>query len=326
MSLKGDSLKDEGSRLQVTAAGATAGLIARFVIAPLDVVKIRLQLQTHSLSDPLSHHNLHGGPIYKGTLPTLRHILRSEGLTGLWKGNVPAELLYVCYGAAQFTAYRGTTALLRAAAPAAGWDEPLPQAVESFIAGAAAGAGATVVTYPLDLLRTRFAAQGNDRVYTSLRLAITQIARDEGPRGFFRGLGPGLAQIIPYMGVFFAVYETLRPHLANLDLPLSSGGAVAGTLASVTAKTGTFPLDLVRKRIQVQGPTRGRYVHKNIPEYRGAVGAVGTILRNEGVRGLYRGLTVSLMKAAPASAVTMWTYEHALMFYSRLGERREERL
>ncbi|KAL2137556.1 hypothetical protein VTI28DRAFT_9070 [Corynascus sepedonium] len=327
MSLKGEHLKDEGSRLEVTAAGATAGLIARFVIAPLDVVKIRLQLQTHSLSDPLSHRNLQGGPIYKGTLPTLRHILRHEGVAGLWKGNVPAELLYVCYGAVQFTAYRSTTILLRSAI---GEGEErafvLPQAAESFIAGAVGGGAATATTYPLDLLRTRFAAQGNDRVYTGLRRAVSQIAREEGFRGFFRGLVPGLAQIVPYMGFFFAAYETLRPPLSGLELPFSSGGAVAGTMASVLAKTGTFPLDLVRKRIQVQGPTRNRYVHKNIPEYYGGtVGALKTILRAEGVRGLYRGLTVSLLKAAPTSAVTMWTYERALKFYSGLGEKLREK-
>ncbi|GAB1310908.1 mitochondrial thiamine pyrophosphate transporter [Madurella fahalii] len=319
MSLKGERLKDEGSRLQVTAAGATSGLISRFVIAPLDVVKIRLQLQTHSLSDPLTHRDLHGGPIYKGTLPTLRHILRAEGITGLWKGNVPAELLYVCYSAVQFTTYRSATILLHRTLG----EGALPNPAESFVAGALAGGTATAATYPLDLLRTRFAAQGNDRVYPSLRRAVVQIGRDEGPRGFFRGLGPGLAQIIPFMGVFFAVYETLRPRLSELDLPFSSGGAVAGTIASVTAKTGTFPLDLVRKRIQVQGPTRRRYVHKNIPEYGGMVDTVRMILRNEGLRGLYRGLTVSLLKAAPASAVTMWTYERALKFYTSFGERKE---
>src|SRR3954469_15696439 len=81
----------------------------RFVIAPLDVVKIRLQLQTHSLSDPLSHRDLKGSPIYKGILPTLKHILREEGVAGLWKGNIPAELMYVAYGAIQFTTYRSVT-------------------------------------------------------------------------------------------------------------------------------------------------------------------------------------------------------------------------
>lgn len=61
-------------------AGGAAGLISRFCIAPLDVVKIRLQLQIHSLSDPLSHRTVNG-PVYKGTLSTMRDIVRQEGVT-----------------------------------------------------------------------------------------------------------------------------------------------------------------------------------------------------------------------------------------------------
>lgn len=299
--------------------------IFSFVIAPLDVAKIRLQLQSHSLSDPLSHRHIRG-PIYKGTLPTIKLILANEGITGLWKGNVPAELMYISYSAVQFTTYRSVTQLLRRLT---GPDHALPGAAESFLAGASAGALATAATYPLDLLRTRFAAQGSgeDRVYTSLRRAVATIARDEGPRGFFRGLSPALVQIVPFMGVFFAVYEGLRPPLSALDLPFGGGEALAGTLASVIAKTGVFPLDTVRKRIQVQGPTRSRYVHKNIPNYGrlGTIGTLQTILRREGARGLYRGLTVSLFKAAPASAVTIWTYERVLRMLISLDEVKGEK-
>lgn len=240
----------------------------------------------------------------------MKHILANEGLTGLWKGNVPAELMYVCYAAVQFTAYRSVTQLLQRSL---GGRDKVPQSVEAFVSGASAGAVATTATYPLDLLRTRFAAQGNDRVYRSLRGAVRDIWRDEGPRGFFRGVGVGVFQIVPYMGTFFAAYETLRGPLGTVGLPFGSGDAAAGVVASVVSKTAVFPLDLVRKRIQVQGPTRARYVHKNIPEYRGSVlKTLRTILASEGVRGLYRGLTVSLFKAAPGSAVTMWTYERVL--------------
>ncbi|KAI1103320.1 mitochondrial thiamine pyrophosphate carrier 1 [Jackrogersella minutella] len=319
MSKSDQRLQDEGTRLQVVAAGATAGLISRFIVAPLDVVKIRLQLQSHSLSDPLlSQADLRGSPVYKGTVGTFRHIVASEGVTALWKGNVPAELLYVAYASIQFSTYRAATVLLRRTP-----GPSLPKAAESFVAGAAAGATATAATYPLDLLRTRFAAQGNDRVYASLRRALADIGRDEGPRGFFRGLNPALAQIVPFMGLFFAVYEGARLPLGRMDLPLGTGDATAGVVASVVAKTGVFPLDLVRKRIQVQGPTRSRYVHKNIPEYRGTLSTIRQVLKREGVRGLYRGLTVSLIKAAPASAVTMWTYERVLNFLIDRGEKKD---
>ncbi|KAJ5555878.1 Mitochondrial carrier protein [Penicillium sp. DV-2018c] len=307
MSAGGEHLKDEGTKRQVVLAGGIAGLISRFCIAPLDVVKIRLQLQIHSLSDPISHNGVNG-PVYKGTFSTIRTIMRQEGITGLWKGNIPAEIMYVCYGAMQFTAYRGTTQALAQLG-----SYRLPQPAESFISGAAAGGFATGLTYPLDLLRTRFAAQGPDRVYSSLRASVMEIARHEGLPGFFRGFSAAVAQIVPYMGLFFTAYEALRPVITTWDaLPLGTGDAAAGVVASVLAKTGVFPLDLVRKRLQVQGPTRTRYVHRNIPEYHGVVRTIAMIVRTQGVRGLYRGLTVSLLKAAPASAVTMWTYEHAL--------------
>jgi solute carrier family 25 thiamine pyrophosphate transporter 19 len=217
-------------------------------------------------------------------------------------------MMYVAYSAIQFTTYRSVTLGLQSTFG----EHRLPAAVESFIAGASAGAVATTATYPLDLLRTRFAAQGTERIYTSLISSIRDIARYEGPRGFFQGLGAGIGQIIPYMGIFFATYETLRSPMGSLQLPFGSGDAAAGVLASVIAKTGVFPLDLIRKRLQVQGPTRSKYVHKNIPEYKGVFKAMRMIVKAEGKRGLYRGLTVSLFKAAPASAVTMWTYERVL--------------
>lgn len=189
----------------------------------------------------------------------------------------------------------------------------LPTAVGSFVSGAIAGATATTITYPLDLLRTRFAAQGSDKIYASLRSGIRDIARDEGLVGFFQGLGAGIGQILPYMGLFFSAYETLRPSLADLALPFGSGDATAGVLAGVFAKTGVFPVDLIRKRLQVQGPTRGRYAGGLIPVYSKSVWGTGrAIVVAEGWRGLYRGLGVGLAKSAPASAITMWTYERAL--------------
>lgn len=226
----------------------------------------------------------------------------------MWKGNIPAELLYVTYGAAQFSAYRNITQAFQSL-PA---NRRLPDAAESFISGALAGGLATTATYPLDLLRTRFAAQGSEKVYHTLRASIKDITEQEGIKGFFRGLGAGIAQIVPYMGLFFAAYEGLKIPLSDMSLPIGSGDAFAGIIASVSAKTAVFPLDTIRKRLQVQGPTRSRYVHRNIPIYKGILSTMQVILSREGVRGLYRGLPVSLLKAAPASAITMWTYERTM--------------
>jgi solute carrier family 25 thiamine pyrophosphate transporter 19 len=118
----------------------------------------------------------------------------------LWKGNIPAEGLYLCYGGIQFLAYRTISQYLDSS-----W-KPAPSA-NSFISGATAGTLATTATYPLDLLRTRFAAQGKDRVYLSLLGGVKQIYREEGTKGFFRGLTAANIQVIPYMGLFFTSYE-----------------------------------------------------------------------------------------------------------------------
>jgi solute carrier family 25 thiamine pyrophosphate transporter 19 len=196
--------------------------------------------------------------------------------------------MYVSYSAIQFTTYRSVTLGLQSAFG----ERKLPAAAESLIAGGSAGAVATVATYPLDLLRTRFAAQGNEKVYSSLFASIREIAQQEGPTGFYRGVSAGVGQIVPYMGILFALYETLRQPVADLKLPFGAGDVLTGGIASVTAKTIVFPFDLIRKRLQVQGPTREKYVHRNIPIYKGVFRTMKDIIKNEGKRGLYRGLTV----------------------------------
>ena len=129
----------------VTAiAGGLAGLISRFVIAPLDVIKIRLQLQSRTAAT------------YRGAIHAAQTIIENEGITALWKGNIPAELLYVSYSMVQFVAYREAHVLLEGM--------HMENRYRSFLAGAMAGTSATLVTYPLDLLRTRFAAQGTTKV------------------------------------------------------------------------------------------------------------------------------------------------------------------
>jgi solute carrier family 25 thiamine pyrophosphate transporter 19 len=244
----------------------------------------------------------------------MKTIARDEGLTALWKGNVPAEALYLAYGAAQFYTYRHANLVL----DQLGWN--LPSTAQSMVSGTVAGSAATLVTYPLDLLRTRFALQGRQRVYASLPRAVVDIWAHEGPRGFFRGVGAAVTQIGPSFGVFFAAYEPAKQLLSQV--PSTSGweNAVAGAVASTTAKIATYPLDFARKRMQAQGPVRGQFVHQNIPIYTNSIDVLFKVARTEGVRGWYKGVVVSLVKAAPSSAVTMWVYEQTMKLLRRRRE------
>jgi hypothetical protein len=155
MSLDPAAQRRASPPLVTAIAGGLAGLTSRFVIAPLDVIKIRLQLQSQSSTT------------YRGALHAGKTILAQEGLTALWKGNIPAELLYVSYSMVQFVTYREVHVLLE--------QTHFPNRYRSFVAGASAGTCASLVTYPLDLLRTRFAAQGTEKVFSFVASLIIGI-------------------------------------------------------------------------------------------------------------------------------------------------------
>ncbi|KAK9456519.1 mitochondrial carrier domain-containing protein [Dipodascopsis uninucleata] len=313
------------SKTESLICGGIAGVASRFFVAPLDVVKIRLQLQTGLLSNtilPLSGRTASISPLkYRGIVSSILTITREEGLTALWKGNLPAELLYLVYGSTQFFIYRQSNDLINHYFPAT--DSTLQQ----FITGAASGALATVITYPLDLLRTRLAAQRKyDKLHSSFRHSAALIVRNEGLAGLFQGIRPALGQIVPYMGLFFMTYTPIKDMTSNttdiikalsnnrLDFNVfGTNDAISGMLAGVISKTGVFPLDVIRKRMQVQGPSKSIYVVEDMHYYPNSIKkCIMLIIRKEGWRGLYRGLWVSLIKAAPTSAITMWTFEHSI--------------
>lgn len=176
-----------------------------------------------------------------------------------------------------------------------------------------AGTFATVTTYPFDILRTRFAAQSKDRVYTSVLDGFQKMAKAEGFRGLYTGLAPSIVSILPQAGLMFVGYEALAPVFKELNLPFGAGDFLAGAVASGAAKTAVFPLDLIRKRLQVQGPARSKLAYGAIPEYKRNMFAAGrAILQNEGPRGLYRGLVIGVLKAAPTASLYFWFNARAL--------------
>lgn len=193
---------------------------------------------------------------------------------------------------------------------------PLPPDLDAFVAGAGAGASATVLTYPLDLLRTRFAARQSRQVITSLPKDIRAIYLVDGISGFFRGLRVSLWQIVPHMGLFFSTYEALQPFFKDGSLPFGVNDAAKGAVAGVVAKTGVFPLDLMKKRLQIAGESTSRNGSLHATSAN-ALKLAKDILAREGPRGLYHGLTVSLLKSAPTSAITMWTFERTMTLLNR---------
>jgi solute carrier family 25 (mitochondrial thiamine pyrophosphate transporter), member 19 len=261
-----------------TVAGCIAGAGARTIVAPLDLIRIRLQLKPHR------------------TL--LQHILdvaAESGLRGFFRGNVPATYLWMGYSAVQFSVYDYLSHIILG----------LSHPVTTFVAGALAGVAATLATYPLDLCRTNFAANSTKGSMTMLDFARITMRR-RGFQGYFTGVVPGLYGIVPYMGFNFLIYESL---VGSEKTAFRAG--MAGAVSGAISKLLVYPLDTVKKRMQVQA-----IAIESIP-YSGTLDCLTKIVRLEGFYCLYRGVIPSMMKNTIATSLSFSLYISADHFLSQ---------
>ena len=297
-------------------AGALSGAISRFVVGPLDVMKIRFQVQLEPISSSAQAHRLHSK--YTSLRQAFVTIVREEGLQGLWRGTVPGQLLAVPYTAVQFIA-------LDQAKRLADHCGVRGHPAEPFCSGALAGAAGTIASYPFDLLRTTLAAQGEPKVYNGMREAVKGIYHESGVKGLYRGVGVTVLEIMPYAALQFGLYDMFLKMSDNIDGANTTVkhffcGLAAGTLA----KLGTHPLDVAKKRFQVAGLPRSMSYGKRVPlsASTSLIACMKEIAKNEGVSGFYKGALPSVLKAAPAAAITLACYEYIYRILDNTSTRR----
>ncbi|KAL0595825.1 Mitochondrial thiamine pyrophosphate carrier [Plecturocebus cupreus] len=291
------------TRFQVAVAGSVSGLVTRALISPFDVIKIRFQLQHERLSrrDPSAK--------YHGILQAIRQILQEEGPTAFWKGHIPAQILSIGYGAVQFLSFEMLTELVHR-----GSVYDAREFSVHFVCGGLSACMATLTVHPVDVLRTRFAAQGEPKVYNTLRHAVGTMYRNEGPLVFYKGLTPTLIAIFPYAGLQFSCYSSLK-HMYEWAMPAEGKknenlkNLLCGSGAGVISKTLTYPLDLFKKRLQVGGFEHARAAFGQVRKYKGLVDCTKQVLQEEGTLGFFKGLSPSLLKAALSTGFMFFWYE-----------------
>ncbi|KAM6905098.1 mitochondrial thiamine pyrophosphate carrier isoform 1-T1 [Xenentodon cancila] len=301
---------------EAALAGSASGMVTRALISPFDVIKIRFQLQIEHVSSRRPEGK------YSGLFQASRCIYSEEGLSAFWKGHIPAQLLSICYGAVQFTSFEFLTEVVHKSTP---YDSRTPGV--HFVCGGLAACSATVFCQPLDTLRTRFAAQGEPKVYSNLRQAVSTMWRAEGPLTFYRGLSPTLVAVFPYAGLQFFFYNIFKKLLVP---PPKSGKSEGGTLrsllcgsgAGMISKTLTYPFDLFKKRLQVGGFEEARVRFGQVRSYRGLIDCMVQIGKDEGARGFFKGLSPSLVKAALSTGFTFFWYEFFVNVIHNVKKRR----
>ncbi|KAG6763717.1 hypothetical protein POTOM_031154 [Populus tomentosa] len=252
-------------------------------------------------------------------------VIREEGFRALWKGNLVTIAHRLPYSSVNFYAYERYKQFLHMIPGLEIHRESAGvNLFVHFVGGGLAGITAASATYPLDLVRTRLAAQTNMIYYRGIWHALQTISREEGVFGLYKGLGATLLGVGPSIAISFSVYESLRsfwqsrrPH----DSPIAVSLA-CGSLSGIASSTGsaetcelvlfsqlpvvraTFPLDLVRRRKQLEGAGGRARVYTT-----GLLGIFKHIIQTEGFRGLYRGIMPEYYKVVPGVSICFTTYE-----------------
>ncbi|KAG5865825.1 hypothetical protein JTB14_025060 [Gonioctena quinquepunctata] len=173
----------KNTQLDFALAGAISGFITRAFCQPLDVLKIRFQLQVEPISSSYSSK-------YHSVIQATSLIFREEGFKALWKGHIPAQFLSVTYGTVQFWMFE---VLSKKAYELHPKSNNLP--ILNFSCGSVAGCTATLVSFPFDVIRTRLVAQSEQqKIYKGVIHSVHEIVTKEGFLVLFRGLLPTLVQ------------------------------------------------------------------------------------------------------------------------------------
>ncbi|PNW71340.1 hypothetical protein CHLRE_16g650200v5 [Chlamydomonas reinhardtii] len=327
-------------------AGGSAGSVAVLFLHPFDVIKTRLQVQDGASS----------GQQYKNALDACRTVLKQEGWRSFYKGLTPALIGSGVAWAAYFHIYEAVKAWhcrwQQRDRLSAGWN---------MASAAQAGAMVCLLTNPIWLVKTRLqlqrlplagaagaaaaaaagsaasgaasaaAAAGRSALpYNGFLDAMIRIGREEGIRGYYKGLGPSLVLQTMHGAVQFTVYDELKylaarwgpraPGQEGEERRLGSGElSLFAASSKLTASVTTYPSQVVRSRLQ-QRMDDGRTL-----VYRSATEVVQLTWKREGLLGFYKGIGPALLRVMPQSALTLVAYENILRLLDSATARREQK-
>ncbi|KJR88132.1 solute carrier family 25 (mitochondrial citrate transporter), member 1 [Sporothrix schenckii 1099-18] len=202
---------------KVFIAGLAAGVTeAVAVVTPMEVIKIRLQAQHHSMADPLDI------PKYRNAAHALYTVVKEEGFGALYRGVSLTALRQGSNQAVNFTAYTYFKEALRKWQPDLDASAPLP-GYQTTLIGLVSGAMGPLSNAPIDTIKTRLQktpAQPGVSAWKRVSLIAADMFKQEGFHAFYKGITPRIMRVAPGQAVTFTVYEYLRSKLEKSG-PLS---------------------------------------------------------------------------------------------------------
>jgi len=287
--------------------GGVSAAVSKTAAAPIERVKLLIQNQAEMMkSGRLTQP-------YRGITDCFVRVCKEEGALSLWRGNLANVIRYFPTQALNF-AFKDKFKKMF------GYKKERDGYTKWFIgnlgSGGAAGATSLLFVYSLDYARTRLAndakaaAKGGERQFNGLIDVYRKTFKSDGISGLYRGFSISCVGIIVYRGLYFGLFDSLKP--AVLVGPLQDSLLASFMLGwGVTTGAGlaSYPIDTVRRRMMM---TSGEAV-----KYRNSMHAFKEIVKNEGIKSLFRGAGANILRGIAGAGVLAGYDKMQVVFFGK---------
>jgi solute carrier family 25 (adenine nucleotide translocator) protein 4/5/6/31 len=272
--------------------GGVSAAVSKTAAAPIERVKLLIQTQDEMLKSGRL------ATPYKGIGECFSRVIKEEGPQQLWRGNTANVLRYFPTQALNF-AFKDQFKRMFGYSQAK--DGYWKWFAGNLASGGAAGACSLFFVYSLDYARTRLASdnksskKGGERQYNGLVDVYRKTIATDGVAGLYRGFVISCVGIVVYRGLYFGMYDSLKPLLPG-DLKNSFLATfLLGWSITIGAGLASYPIDTVRRRMMM---TSGEAV-----KYTSSIQCFSQILAKEGVKSLFKGAGANILRAVAGAGV-----------------------
>ncbi|CAL2045320.1 hypothetical protein CAEBREN_22523 [Caenorhabditis brenneri] len=272
-------------------AGATAAAISKTVIAPVERVKLILQLQNSQTT--LAQENR-----YKGIVDCFIRVPREQGFLSFWRGNW-VNILRSCSQESLGLSFKEffRKYSLEGVDPKTQHTRWL---IGNLVAGGGSGCATLATIYPLDFIRTRLAIdlgkRKSDREFTGMFDCARKIIKTDGIPGLYKGLIPSLQYMIIYRGAYYGLFDTTAPYMNSDGKMTFTEAFLVGQVVTLIAAMTSYPLDTVRRRLMMGAGKKTLPFHNTISCFK-------YIYTKEGPKAFFHGALVNAIRGTGAALV-----------------------
>ncbi|PWN41246.1 mitochondrial carrier [Ceraceosorus guamensis] len=274
--------------------GGVSAAVSKTAAAPIERVKLLIQNQ-----DEMIKQGRLASP-YKGIGDCFGRTIAQEGAVSLWRGNTANVIRYFPTQALNFAFKDFFKSLFKVPKSDPYWK----QLSANLASGGAAGASSLLFVYSLDYARTRLANDakssakgGGERQFNGLIDVYRKTLASDGIAGLYRGFVPSVVGIVVYRGLYFGMYDSLKPVVLTGSLQGNFAASFAlGWVVTTGSGLASYPLDTIRRRMMMTSGGTG-------PHYKNMLHAGSEIVKAEGVKSLFKGAGANILRGIAGAGV-----------------------